>query len=108
MRGYREGDNPASWSTLKYVLSKPSKSHKVCHYAALPWQEAPSFLAGLREVGTVAAKALEFVILTAARSGEVRQATWEEIDLDARLSEGAILRARISARKQGGGSGGNG
>ena len=85
VRGYREGDNPASWSTLKYVLSKPGKSHKVEHYAALPWKEAPSFLADLRNVGTIAAKALEFVILTAARSGEVRQATWHEIDLDMKL-----------------------
>ena len=85
VRGYREGDNPASWSTLKYVLPRPSKAHKVKHYAALPWQEAPAFLADLRKLGTVAAKALEFTILTAARSGEVRQATWDEIDLDAKL-----------------------
>ena len=85
IRGYRSGDNPASWSTLKYVLPRPGKSHKVKHYVALPWQEAPGFLADLRQVGTVAAKALEFVILTAVRSGEARQATWDEIDLDAKL-----------------------
>ena len=85
VRGYREGDNPASWSTLKYVLSKPRKSHKVRHYAALPWKEAPSFITDLRTVGPVAAKALEFTILTAARSGEVRQATRDEIDLDSKL-----------------------
>ena len=85
VRGYRSGDNPARWSTLKYGLSKPSKSHKVRHYAALPWQEVPSFLADLHKVGTVAAKALEFTILTAVRSGEARQATWDEIDLDAGL-----------------------
>ncbi|MCH8867682.1 MAG: integrase arm-type DNA-binding domain-containing protein, partial [Proteobacteria bacterium] len=85
VRGYREGENPAAWRTLKFVLSKPSKSHKVRHYAAVPWSEAPSFIADLRKVGTVAAKALEFVILTAARSGEVRQATWDEIDFDAKL-----------------------
>ena len=85
VRGYREGDNPASWSTLKYVLPRPSKTHKVKHYAALPWKEAPAFLADLRKVGTVAAKAMEFTILTAARSGETRQATWHEIDLDMKL-----------------------
>ena len=85
VRGYRSAENPAAWKTLKYVLSKPSKSHKVRHFAALPWKEAPSFLHDLRNVGTIAAKALEFVILTAARSGEVRQATWEEIDIDAGL-----------------------
>lgn len=85
VRGYREGENPAAWRTLKFVLSKPSKSHKVRHFAALPWKEAPSFLGDLRKVGTVAAEAFEFVILTAARSGEARQATWDEIDLDAKL-----------------------
>ncbi len=84
VRGYREGDNPASLKTIKYGLPE-TKSHKVKHYTALPWQEAPLFLADLRKVGTVAAKALEFVILTAARSGEARQATWDEIGLDARL-----------------------
>lgn len=82
---YRSGDNPASWNRLKYSLPKPSKAHKVKHYTALPWNEAPSFLADLREVGTVAAMALEFTILTAVRSGEARQATWDEIDLDADL-----------------------
>lgn len=85
VRGYREGENPAAWGTLKFVLSKPSKSHKVQHYSALPWSEAPAFLADLRNVGTIAAKAFEYVILTAARSGEARQATWDEVDLDAGL-----------------------
>ena len=86
VRGYREGDNPARWkANLEHVLPKPGRAHKVKHYSALPWNEAPSFLTDLRKVGTVAAKALEFVIVTAVRSGEVRQAMWDEIDLDTRL-----------------------
>ena len=89
VRGYRSGDNPARWSTLKYGLSKPSKSHKVKHYAALPWNEAPAFIADLRlrrnEVGIIAGPALELVVLTATRSGQVRGATWDEIDLDTKV-----------------------
>ena len=85
MRGRKSRKAPDVRRTLKYVLSKPSKSHKVRHYAALPWKEAPSFITDLRKVGTVVAKALEFTILTAARSGEVRKATWDEIDLDSKL-----------------------
>lgn len=83
--GYREGDNPASWQTLKHVLAKPSKVRKVTHHAALPWSDVPAFVAQLRKLEGMGARALEFVILTAARSGEVRQATWDEIDADAKL-----------------------
>jgi integrase len=86
VRGYRpEGANPADWRTLKYVLSAPSRSHKVSHHAALPHSEAPAFITELRQVDTVAARALELVTLTATRSGEVRGATWPEINLDAKL-----------------------
>lgn len=85
VRGYREGDNPASWRTLKHVLSAPGKVHKVRHHAALPYAEAAAFVADLQCVDTTAARALEFLILTAARSGEVRNATWDEIDLAGQL-----------------------
>ena len=86
VRGYREGDNPARWrANLEIDLPKPSRVHKVRHHAALPWQDGPEFIADLRKVDSVAAKALEFVILTAARSGEVRQATWDQISLSERL-----------------------
>ncbi len=84
--GYRSGDNPARWKdNLEHVLPKPSKIRKVNHYRALPWQEMGTFMSNLRQRDRMASRALEFAILTAARSGEVRLATWDEIDLDARL-----------------------
>jgi integrase len=84
--GYRSGENPARWKdNLEYVLPKPSKIRKVSHYRALPWQEMGPFMADLRQRDGMASRALEFAILTAARSGEVRLATWDEIDLDFKL-----------------------
>lgn len=84
--GYRDGiDNPAAWRTLKHVLPKPSKVHKVVHMPALPWPDLPAFMAELGQRDGIAARALEFAILTATRSGEVRHATWDEFDLDAKL-----------------------
>lgn len=84
--GYRSGDNPARWKgNLDQVLPKPSKIKKVKHHPALPWQHMPAFIADLRERGGIAARAQELLILTAARSGEVRFATWGEIDLGAKL-----------------------
>lgn len=83
--GYREGDNPARWSeNLEEALPTPSKIQKVRHMSALPWRRVPDFMAALREREGMGARALEFAILTAARSGEVRGATWDEIDLEAR------------------------
>lgn len=84
--GYRSGENPARWKGgLEFVLPKPSKVRKVEHHAALPWQDVPAFMAELRKREGMSARALEFLILTAARSGEVRLATWDEIDLEAKL-----------------------
>ncbi|BAZ94290.1 integrase [Thiohalobacter thiocyanaticus] len=83
--GFRSGDNPARWrGNLDAVLPKPGKLRQVQHFRALPWAEAPAFMAALREREGVGSRALEFLILTAGRSGEVRGATWEEIDLEAR------------------------
>ena len=82
--GYRAGDNPARWKgNLDSVLAKPGKIAKVQHHRALPVADMPGFIAALREREGVAARALEFLALTAARSGEVKGATWEEIDLAA-------------------------
>lgn len=82
--GYREGDNPARWrGNLDAVMPKPRKISKVQHHRALPIDELPAFMVKLAEREGTAARALEFVILTAARSGEVRGATWDEIDLEA-------------------------
>jgi integrase len=83
---YRKGDNPAQWKgRLEHALPRPSKVKKVEHHAALPWKEVPAFMADLRKRDGMGARALEFAILTAARSGEVRLATWDEIDLKKRL-----------------------
>lgn len=81
VKGYRQGDNPARWAdNLKEVLPAPSKVHKVSHFRALPIDEAPAFMEALRKREGAAARAVEFAILTAARSGEVRGARWDEID----------------------------
>ena len=83
---HRSGENPARWKGhLDQLLSKPSKTAKVTHHKALPWQDIAGFMADLKQRQGTAAKALQFLILTAARSGEVRGATWEEIDLKAKL-----------------------
>lgn len=83
---YRKGDNPARWDgNLKEVLPNPKKISKVKHHRALPWQRVPEFMEALRKREGMGARALEFIVLTAARSGEVRLATWSEIDLAARV-----------------------
>lgn len=81
-RGYRTGLNPARWKGhLQNQLGDPSKVSKVVHHPALPVDEVGAFMKSLRGVGGMGARALELAILTAARSGEVRGATWAEIDL---------------------------
>jgi integrase len=80
-RGYREGPNPARWrGHLDNLLPAPTKVAKVEHHAAVPIDEAPAFLRRLRDMAGTGALALEFAILTAARSGEVRGALLNEID----------------------------
>jgi integrase len=84
--GWRGGENPARWrGHLDNLLSAPSKIAKVKHHPALPWQQAPAFMARLREVKEISARALEFAILTGCRTGEVRLATWSEVDLEAKV-----------------------
>jgi integrase len=84
--GLRTGDNPARWKgNLELSLPLPSKISKVQHYAALPVDEMPEFMRELTSRTTAGAMALRFGILTAARSGEIRGATWEEIDMDAKV-----------------------
>jgi integrase len=81
VRGHRSGDNPARWKGhLDQVLPPPRRIAPVQHFAALPYAELPAFVAALREQESLAARALEFTILTAARSGEALGATWSEID----------------------------
>jgi integrase len=82
VRGYREGENPARWrGHLDKLLPARSKVRQVEHHAALLHAELPAFLANLREQEGIAARALEFAILTAARTGEVIGARWNEVDL---------------------------
>jgi integrase len=77
--------NPARWKGhLAKLLPKPKKLVRG-HHAAMPYADLPAFMARLREAPGVAAKALAFAILTAARSGEVLGARWDEIDLDAAI-----------------------
>ncbi|MFC0134293.1 integrase [Massilia eurypsychrophila] len=81
---YRIGENPARWrGHLDNLLADPNKVSKVEHHPALPWQELSGFIAELQTREGVAARAVEFAILTATRSGEVRGATWGEIDMQA-------------------------
>jgi integrase len=82
VRGFRDGENPARWrGHLDKLLPARSRVRQVEHLAALPYAELPAFLASLRTREAVAARALEFLILTAARTGEVIGARWNEIDL---------------------------
>jgi integrase len=82
VRGWRDGENPARWrGHLDKLLPARSRVRQVEHLAALPYAELPGFLAGLRTREAIAARGLEFLILTAARTGEVIGARWNEIDL---------------------------
>ncbi|BDT66731.1 prophage integrase IntS [Comamonadaceae bacterium OS-1] len=86
VRKYRTGENPARWKGhLDMLLAAPGKIQKVEHHRALPIDEMQSFLADLQKREGTAARALEFLILCASRSGEVRGATWAEVDLDAKV-----------------------
>ncbi len=85
-RKYRSGENPARWKGhLDKLLPAPGKIQRVVHHRALPIASLPGFMVELRKREGTAARALEFAILCAARSGEVRGARWSEIDMDARV-----------------------
>jgi integrase len=82
-RGWREGENPARWrGHLDQLLPRRTKVQRVEHYAAVPWREIGAFMQRLRQNSGISARCLEFLILTACRSGEVRGARWVEIDFD--------------------------
>ena len=85
-RGYRVGLNPARWrGHLDKLLPKPSKVVQVEHHRALGAASLGQFMFRLRAVKGLGARALEFAIFTAARSGEVRGATWDEINFDEKV-----------------------
>jgi integrase len=81
VREFRDGENPARWrGHLDKLLPARSKVREVKHHSALPYAELPAFLTRLREQEGISARALEFTILTAARTGESIGATWGEIN----------------------------
>jgi integrase len=83
---YRTGNNPAQWTGyLSTQLPSPKKLQKVEHHPAVPYQMIGDFISKLRKNDSISAKAVEFLILTAVRSGSVRQAEWSEIDYDKAL-----------------------
>jgi integrase len=95
--GFRVGENPARWrSHLRDLL--PSDRNHVQHHDALPYAEIGSFMAELRAIDTMAARALELTILTAARTGEVIGSTWDEFDLKDRTW--TIPASRMKAGKE--------
>ena len=98
-RSYRSRDNPARWKgLLDKLLPAPSKVKVVEHYKAVPIDNAAEFVSRLRMQEGMAALALEFAILCAARSGEVRGARWSEIDMQACLW--TIPKERMKAGKE--------
>jgi Phage integrase central domain/Arm DNA-binding domain len=85
VRGYRTGGNPARWrGHLENVVPGKPISGPQKHHAAVPYAQVPAFAAELRKREGIAPRALEFLILTATRTGEVVNATWDEIDLNAK------------------------
>ncbi len=104
--GFRTGENPAAWrGHLDQLLPAPGKIAKVKHHEALPYAEIGGFMRLLRAQAGLGARALEFTILTAARTGEAIGARWEEIDFAAkvwnvpgeRMKAGAPHRVPLSA-----------
>jgi integrase len=86
VRGYRTGDNPARWGGhLENLLPSRSRVAPIVHHEALPYGELPGFMVELHKQTGIAARAFEFVILTAARIGEVLGARWGEFDLAAKV-----------------------
>ena len=99
VRGFRKGENPARWKGhLDKILPAPGKVAKVEHHDAVALDDLGAFLHDLRQRDGIAARALEFLILTAARSGEVLGAIWAEIDISARVW--TIPPERMKASKE--------
>lgn len=97
-RDEREGANPAAWrGRISKILPSPAKVRPVRHHRALPYEKAPEFMAAVRAREGVAFRALEFLTLTATRSGETLGAAWEEIDTDKAIW--SIPAARMKSRR---------
>jgi integrase len=97
--GYRTGENPARWKGhLDNLLATISKSSRSKHHPSLPWQQIIEFMSALSVRDGISARAIEFAILTACRSGEVRGARWLEFDLTGRIW--TIPAERMKARRE--------
>jgi integrase len=98
-RGLRQGENPARWrGHLDKILPRRSQVRAVEHHAALPYAELPAFMGELRARDSISARALEFAILTATRTGETIGARWDEFDLAQRMW--TIPAERMKARRE--------
>lgn len=97
-RGYRKGENPARWrGHIAQILPARSRLTRG-HHKAMPYETVPAFVSALRTRGAMAALALEFCIITAARTGEVLYAKWSEVDFD--KAAWTIPAARMKAGKE--------
>ena len=96
---YRTGDNPARWKGhLDNLLATISKTSRTKHHSSLQWNRIGTFMSVLRSRDGISARALEFVILTACRSGEVRGARWAEIDTVSKVW--TIPAERMKAKRE--------
>jgi integrase len=99
VRGYRIGENPARWrGNIDHLLPVRSKVRAVKHHAALPYAKLPAFMTDLRKIEGASAAALEFLILSAARTGEVIGARWPEMDLKKQLW--VVPAERMKSRRE--------
>ncbi len=97
--GYRTGENPARWKGhLQNLLATISKASRTKNHPSLPWQCIGPFMSALRARDGVSARAVEFAILTAGRSGEVRGARWAEFDMAGKLW--TIPAGRMKAKRE--------
>ena len=96
--GLRSGENPARWKGNLDHLLPPRQKLTRGHHAAMPYAEVPAFLKRLNQSDAIANFALEFLILTATRSNEVREAKWEEVDMDSKVW--TIPKARMKAGRE--------
>ncbi len=97
--GHRTGTNPARWrGQLEHILADPNKVAPVTHHPAVPFAELPDVYRRLASIDGQSARALRFLVLVAARSGEVRGMVWDEVDLDAALW--TVPASRMKAKKE--------
>jgi integrase len=99
VEGLRRGANPATWKGhLQEALPPRSEVQPVKHFRAMDYQDVPAFMVELGQVDTMAAASLRFLILTAARTGEVIGARWNEIDWNERTWTVPAVRAKTPPR----------